>query len=74
MTGSAWHVFTGSGEPHDGWARVPDPMLARTFDGGGRTVPPVAVNGADGPEWARRLGEEHSTSARTNCATGTLTW
>jgi len=51
MTDS-WHVFKGTGEPHDGWDRVPEPMPARTFNGGPLQEPvPFDDSG-----WPRRVG------------------
>ncbi|MEV5315519.1 MoxR family ATPase [Streptomyces sp. NPDC052610] len=47
-----WLVYRGSGEPHDGIARLPDPPPWRAFDGGPviKKTPPL------GTESTRRLG------------------
>ncbi len=52
MTDRDWHVFRGTGEPHDGWESVPAPMVARTFDGG----PVLPGPRGEEPGWRRRLG------------------
>lgn len=54
MTAPAWHVFTGNGDPHDGWANVPPPMIARTFGGG----PVLAAPRTQDAGSRRRLGAE----------------
>ncbi|MFF1897382.1 AAA family ATPase [Streptomyces sp. NPDC058206] len=47
-----WHIFRGTGEPHEAIATLPDPPPWRDFDGGPviTSVPPL------GTESARRLG------------------
>jgi MoxR-like ATPase len=52
MTDREWHVFRGTGEPHDGWESVPAPMIARTFDG----HPVLSAPRDEDPGWRRRLG------------------
>jgi MoxR-like ATPase len=52
MSEHGWHVFRGQGEPHDGWTRVPAPMISRTFDGG----PAMAAPREPDEAWRRRLG------------------
>jgi MoxR-like ATPase len=52
VTDRDWHVFRGTGEPHDGWESVPAPMVARTFDGG----PVLPGPRGEEPGWRRRLG------------------
>jgi MoxR-like ATPase len=52
MTSGHWHLFTGTGDPHDGWASAPEPMTARRFDGGPALTAPRAED--DGAP--RRLG------------------
>ena len=51
MTDREWHVFRGTGEPHDGWESVPAPMIARTFDD-----PVLSAPRQQDPNWRRRLG------------------
>jgi MoxR-like ATPase len=52
VTTPDWYVFQGSGEPHDGIARLPAPPPWRDFDGGPALTeaPPL------GSESVRRLG------------------
>lgn len=52
MTAREWHLFTGSGDPHDGWERAPEPMTARRFDGG----PVLPAPRTEDPGTPRRLG------------------
>ncbi|MGV9410895.1 AAA family ATPase [Nocardia sp. NPDC003693] len=55
MTAPNWHVFHGSGEPRpDGWAAVPPPMIARTFNGAPLVPPPAPGEQSDQVE--RKLG------------------
>jgi MoxR-like ATPase len=54
MTQRAWHVFRGVGDPHDGWDRIPEPMVSRTFDGG--PLLPAPRDADDGRR--RRFGTE----------------
>jgi MoxR-like ATPase len=54
MTSGDWHLFTGTGDPHDGWDEAPEPMTARRFDG-----EPVLRAPRDEDEGApRRLGTQ----------------
>jgi DNA polymerase III delta prime subunit len=52
VTAPDWFVFQGSGEPHEGIARLPDPPPWRDFDGG----PPLTGVPPLGTESTRRLG------------------
>ncbi|WP_245533464.1 AAA family ATPase [Actinoalloteichus spitiensis] len=48
-----WLIFRGSGQPHEGIERLPEPPPWRYFDGG----PPLPVPEVDDPSVARRLGD-----------------
>lgn len=52
MTTPDWYVFQGSGEPHEGIARLPAPPPWRDFDGG----PALTETPPLGTESTRRLG------------------
>jgi MoxR-like ATPase len=54
---SAWPIYTGTGEPHDGVESLPAPPNWRSFDGGpALPPPPSADDGALDPGTKRRLG------------------
>ncbi|MGX4657828.1 AAA family ATPase [Micromonospora sp. SCSIO 07396] len=43
-----WHIYTGTGEPHDGIERLPAPPPWRVFDGGpALAAPPADISPAD---------------------------
>jgi MoxR-like ATPase len=50
---SAWPIYLGTGEPHDGIDRLPEPPNWRAFEGG----PPQPVPADANPGAARRLGK-----------------
>jgi MoxR-like ATPase len=53
---TAWPIYTGIGDPHDGIDLLPAPPNWRSFDGRPILPSPAKHNGAPDPTTARRLG------------------
>ncbi|MEU4116469.1 MoxR family ATPase [Kitasatospora sp. NPDC028055] len=58
---SIWPVYTGTEEPHDGMARLPDPPPWRTFNGGPPLPLPLEPNGAASPDREHRAATYQAT-------------